>query len=191
MKASIDELDLLYVTDRSAWRAWLAQNYRHKKEIWLVFNKKHTGKASILYNDAVEEALCFGWIDSIVRSLDAQRFAQRFSKRNPKTPYSQANKERLRQLGEQGRVKQEVLETIKDALQEAFIIPCDILDAVQANPDAWKNFQNFSPAYIRIRVAFIASSRQRPEEFKKRLRYFIEMTAKNKQFGFGGIEKYY
>ncbi|HNE03550.1 MAG TPA: YdeI/OmpD-associated family protein, partial [Anaerolineales bacterium] len=76
-------------------------------------------------------------------------------------------------------------------LNAEFIIPPDILKAIQADKEAWKNFQNFSDVYIRIRVAFIDSARKRPDEFKKRLRYLIEMTAKNRQIGFGGIEKHY
>jgi len=70
-------------------------------------------------------------------------------------------------------------------------IPPDILKAIKANKKTWKNFQTLSPSYIRIRIGFIEGARNRPQEFKKRLRYFIEMTEKNKQFGFGGIEKYY
>jgi uncharacterized protein YdeI (YjbR/CyaY-like superfamily) len=179
------------VTDAAAWRAWLEAHYRSEKEIWLVYTRQHTGKPRIPYNDAVEEALCFGWIDSTVRSLDDDRYAQRFSVRNPKTPYSQANKERLRELIRQGKVAEDLLATLGHLENETFEIPADILAAVQANPQAWENFQRFSAPYVRIRVAFIDSARKRPAEFDKRLRYFIEMTAKNKQFGFGGIEKYY
>ena len=96
MKHSVDMKDTLYVTTRKEWRDWLKKHYRSEKEIWLVYYKKHTGKPRINYNEAVEEALCFGWIDSTVKSIDEGRFAQRFSWRNPKRPYSQANKERLR-----------------------------------------------------------------------------------------------
>ena len=183
---------MLYVTTRDQWRAWLKKHYKSEREIWLVSYKKHTGKPRIEYNDAVEEALCFGWIDSTVKTIDADSFAQRFSVRNPKTPYSQANRERLRALARQGKVAKEVLATLGDLLEEeVYEIPPDILRAIKANEDAWKNLQGFSPAYIRIRIAFIDRARHRPPEFEKRLRYFIRMTEKNKQFGFGGIEKHY
>ena len=191
MTPNLDETKLLYVSDRNGWREWLKLHCKTDKEVWLVFFKKHTDIPSILYNDAVEEALCFGWIDSIIKSIDKDRFAQRFSVRNPKTPYSQANKERLRELIKQGKVAEEVLATIGDLLDERFEIPPDILKAIQANQHAWQNFQTFSQPYIRIRIAFIDGARNRPAEFEKRLRYFVDMTAKNKQFGFGGIEKYY
>ena len=191
MKRTIDDTKLLYVRDRNEWRAWLESHYQTEKEVWLVFYKKHTGKSRISYNDAVEEALCFGLIDSIAKSIDENRFAQRFSKRNPKTSYSQANKERLGALVSQGKVIDEVLATLGDILTEEFVIPEDILEAIITNKKAWENFQKFSQSYIRIRIAFIDGARNRPEEFTKRLNYFTIMTEKNKQFGFGGIDKYY
>lgn len=191
MKHSLDESKLLHVPGREEWRAWLKKHHQSETEVWLVYFKAHSGKTRIAYNDAVEEALCFGWIDSTVKSIDDERFAQRFSVRNPKSPYSQANKERLRELVKRGKVSKAVVATLGNLLEETFEIPRDILKAIQANPKAWKNFQGLSEAYIRIRIAFIDGARQRPDEFKKRLRYFIAMTQKDKRFGFGGIEKYY
>ena len=94
----------LYVTDRQKWRAWLAENYDKEKEIWLIYPKKASGKPRILYNDAVEEALCFGWIDSTAKRIDENSYAQRFSPRNPKSTYSESNKQRLRELVKEGMV---------------------------------------------------------------------------------------
>jgi uncharacterized protein YdeI (YjbR/CyaY-like superfamily) len=181
----------VYVTDPKEWRVWLGKHYKSEKEIWLIYYKKHTGKPRIAYNDAVEEALCFGWIDSIVRKLDEDRTAQRFSPRKPGSGFSQPNIERLRHLVAQGKVVDEVLESLGDVLEQEFVFPQDILAAIMADELAWENYQNFSEAYQRIRIAFIEAARKRPEEFQKRLRYFIKMTRKNKLIGFGGIEKYY
>jgi len=183
----------LYVASRKEWRAWLKNHYKSKPEVWLVYYKKHSGKPRIPYNDAVEEALCFGWIDSIVKRLDEDRFAQRFSPRSPKSGYSQANKERLRALAKQRKLMPEVLASLQEIIPEddEFQVPEDILAAIKASPRAWRYFQGFSPAYVRIRISFIEGARKRPEEFKKRLRYFIQMTEKGKQIGFGGIEKHY
>lgn len=181
----------LYVISRKDWRNWLKKNYKSETEIWLVYPKKTTGKPHIEYNDAVEEALCFGWIDSTAKKLDEEHTAQRFSPRRPKTKYSQANIERLRYLVARKRVIKEVVESLGDMLNEEFVIPNDILKAIKADKNAWKNFQAFSDSYIRIRIAFIEGARKRPEEFRKRLRHFIEMTEQNKMFGFGGIEKHY
>ena len=181
----------LYVTNRRDWRKWLHENYKSEKEVWLVYYKKETGKPRIAYNDAVEEALCFGWIDSTHKTLDTERTAQRFSPRKPKSQYSPANKERLRKLLKQRKVISEVRETLDGVLEEKFEISKDILKAIRENKEAWKNFQKFSDAYKRIRIGFIEGARDRPGEFEKRLRYFIKMTEKNKLYGFGGIEKHF
>jgi len=183
--------NLLHLTDPKKWRDWLRKHYKTEKEIWLVYYKKATGKPRIEYNDAVEEALCFGWIDSIVKSLDKDRNAQRFSPRKPGSKYSPANKERLRKLLKQRKVIKQVRETLGDIAEEKFAIPGDILNAIKGNREAWKHFQKFSDAYKRIRIGFIDGARNRPAEFTKRLHYFIRMTEKNKQYGFGGIEKHY
>ena len=181
----------LYVTDPKEWREWLKAHYKSESEIWLVYYKKATGKLRIEYNDAVEQALCFGWIDSNVKKLDEERSAQRFSPRKPKSGYSQANIERLRYLISQGMVIDEMLESLEDVLEREFVFPADILDAIRADEQAWENYQSFSESYKRIRVAFIEGARNRPQEFQKRLNYFIKTARQNKLIGFGGIEKYY
>jgi uncharacterized protein YdeI (YjbR/CyaY-like superfamily) len=191
MSADLNDTNLLYVKNREEWRQWLERHYKQDNQVWLVFYKKHTGITGVTYNDAVEEALCFGWIDSIVRRIDQDKYTQRFSVRRAKSHYSQANKERLKMLVEQGKVIDEVRSTLGDILEEQFEIPEDILAAIQANPQARENFRAFSQPYIRIRTAFIDAARNRPAEFQKRLKFFIKMTEKNKLFGFGGIEKYY
>ena len=142
-KDPIPKSKLLHVTTRAAWRAWLKANYRSRTEVWLVYSRKGSGKPRLAYNDAVEEALCFGWIDSIVRSIDAERFAQRFSVRKPGSKYSQANLERLRALVRRRRVMRDVLPTIPDLSEAEFKIPADILRAIRANRKAWKHFREF------------------------------------------------
>jgi uncharacterized protein YdeI (YjbR/CyaY-like superfamily) len=183
--------NLLYVSEREDWRAWLEENFQREKEIWLIFPKKSTGKDRLAYNDAVEEALCFGWIDSIIKSVDEDNTAQRFSPRKAKSGYSQANKERLRWLSDHGLLHSSIQRAVSPILQEEFVFPKDIIDAVKANDEAWKNYQSFSPAYRRIRVAYIEAARNRPAEFEKRLSNFIRATEKNKFIGYGGIDKYF
>ena len=191
MNRNLNKNNSIYLSYRTEWRTWLKKHSKSAKEIWLIYYKKHTGQPRIPYNEALEEALCFGWIDSTVKTIDADKFAQRFTPRKPKSEYSQANRERLRALAKQGKVTKEVLATLGDVAEEKFGIPLDILKAIKTNKVAWKNFKEFSQPYIRIRIAFINGARNRPAEFEKRLRYFNQMTEKNKQFGFGGIEKYY
>lgn len=181
----------VYVIDRKEWRKWLENNFDKEKEIWLIYPKKSSNKPRILYNDAVEEALCFGWIDSTVKCLDEENILQRFSPRNPKSSYSQANKERLRWLLKKNLIHPSMQDSAKSILKEKFVFPADIITAVKDNKKAWENYQKYSPAYKRIRIAYIDEARQRPEEFKKRLANFIEKTKENKLIGFGGIEKYY
>ncbi len=181
----------LYVKDRKAWHEWLETNFQREKEIWLIYPAKDSGQARIQYNDAVEEALCFGWIDSTVKHLDEHTSAQRFSPRSPKSEYSQANKERLKWLSREGKLHSSIRESVEKVLRTEFVFPADIIEAIKKNDKAWRNYQKFSPSYQRIRIAYIDGARNRPSEFKKRLSSFIKKTEQNKLIGFGGIEKYY
>lgn len=179
-----------YTADPTQWRQWLEQNYTTAKEIWLIYPLKHSGLPRISYNDAVEEALCFGWIDSTNKKLDDGRNAQRFTPRKPCSGYSQTNIERLRRLVEQDKVKPEIVASLGDLLERPFEFPADIEAALQANETAWANFQRYSAAYQRIRIAYVDWGRKRPGGFEKRLNRLIKMTEQDKQFGFG-IESYY
>ena len=180
----------LYITHREDWRNWLEENYKTEKEIWLVYYRKQSGKPRIPYNDAVEEALCFGWIDSIIKKLDDESTVQRFTPRRAKSGYSQINKERLKKLIPQGKVIPEVLASLENVDLEAFEYPEDIMAALRENEQAWENFQRYSGSYKRIRIAYIDIARKRPEIFEKRLQNFLSKTEQDKQFGFG-IEEYY
>ena len=187
----MSKLKTVYVASRNEWRAWLEEHFDTENEIWLVYPKKSSGKPRISYNNAVEEALCFGWIDSTVRSIDEENTAQRFSPRNPQSNFSQANKERLNWLLKKNMLHPSMQDIAEKVLKEKFVFPPDIIEALKDDIVAWENYQNFSPSYKRIRIAYIDAARKRPEEFKKRLTHFIEKTKENKQIGFGGIEKYY
>lgn len=181
----------LLVSDRRKWRQWLSRHHRTEKEIWLIYFKRGSGLPRIEYNEAVEEALCFGWIDSTVRKLDDKRFMQRFSPRKAKSPYSPANLERLRWLVRQGKVRKAVMATLPNLTPRRLRIAPDILNAIRSSEKAWAAFREFSDSYKRIRIGFIEGARGRPREFTKRLNYFVKMSEQNKQFGFGGIEKHY
>jgi len=181
----------VYVTNRREWRSWLSRNHNKLDEIWLVYYKKDSGKPRIPYNDAVEEALCYGWIDSTVKGIDKDSFAQRFTPRKPKSNLSQMNKERVRELITKKKMTKAGLKAIEHVfgpekdMEELFIIAADILKALKSDEDVWKNFQNFPERYKRIRIGYIENVRKRSEEeFQKRLRHFIKMTAKNKRFGY-------
>lgn len=187
--------ETLYVTNRKQWRAWLSKHHKTKADIWLVYYKKESGKPRIPYNDAVEEALCYGWIDSTYKTVDKDSFAQRFSPRRKNSPVSPMNKERIRRLIASKKMTKAGIESIGHHLTEdlnkvsaseqlkAYELPQDILDVLKADPIVWENFQTFPETYKRIRVGWIEGARHRPEIFKTRLNYFIKMTGKNKRFG--------
>ncbi len=182
--------ETLYVNNRDDWRSWLESHYKTESEIWVVYYRKESGKSRIPYNEAVEEALCFGWIDSITRTIDQERYAQRFTPRKPASKYSQTNKERLKKLIQQGKVIPEVLANLENVDLKTFKYPADIMLALRENEQAWENFQSYSGSYQRIRIAYIDGARDRPGEYEKRLQHLLKMTEQNKQFGFG-IEDYY
>jgi len=182
----------LYAPDRKRWRSWLSKNHKTAQDIWLIYFKKESGKKRIPYNDAVEEALCYGWIDSIVKPRDAESWVQRFTPRRKGSPLSELNKERVRRLIKAKKMTRYGLDTIrhhmerklsgKTALKE-FTLPKDILRVLKSDPVVWRNFQGFSVSYKRIRIGWIDGVRRRPDVFQQRLRYFIKMTAQNKKFG--------
>lgn len=182
-------METFYTTKRSEWRRWLSRNHRTKNEIWLVYYRKDSGRPRISYNTAVEEALCYGWIDSILRKVDDRSFAQRFSPRRPRSALSQMNRERVDKLIAQKKMTKAGLEAIAhvyDAVAptKRFVVPADIREALKADAKTWRNFQRFPASYRRIRVAWVDGARSRPEEFSKRLRHLVKQTAQNKRFGF-------
>lgn len=182
-------METFYTAKRSEWRRWLSRNHQTSKEIWLVYYRKDSGKPRISYNDAVEEALCYGWIDSILRKVDAESFAQRFSPRRPKSALSQMNRERIDKLIAQKKMTKAGLEAIAHVYDptrkpKRFVIPPDIREALKADAATWRNFQRFPASYRRIRVAWVDGARSRPDEFAKRLRQLVKMTAQNKRFGY-------
>lgn len=164
---------IFYTADRAEWRAWLEEHFETEKEIWFVFPMKESGEASLSYNDAVEEALCFGWIDSTIRHIDALHRAQHFTPRKPGSPYSRPNIERLIWLDGQGLIHPKVRKSVIDLIRAPYVFPEDISNAIQADLAAWENYQSFPEGYKRIRIAYIDAARKRPAEFKKRLNNFI------------------
>jgi uncharacterized protein YdeI (YjbR/CyaY-like superfamily) len=185
----------LYVANRKQWRSWLAKNHRSEPEIWLVYYKKNSGLPRIPYNDAVEEALCYGWIDSTLKPKDELSYLQRFSTRRKNSKLSEMNKERVRRLIKAKKMTRIGLKSIQHHMENGsngskrptklknFKVPEDILHALKADPLAWKNFKKFPESYKRIRTGWIDTARHHPDIFTQRLQYFLKMTVKNKMFG--------
>ena len=184
-----------YAVNRKQWRSWLAKNHRSEPEIWLIYYKKNSGKPRIPYNDAVDEALCYGWIDSTTKANDEYSYVQRFSPRRKNSSLSEMNKERVRRLIKAKKMTRFGLASIQHHMEndsnnsirstdlKKFKVPVDILRALKADPLVWKNFNKFPESYKRIRTGWIDGSRNRPDVFARRLQYFMKMTAKNKMFG--------
>jgi uncharacterized protein YdeI (YjbR/CyaY-like superfamily) len=147
---------------------------------------KHTAKRRIPYNDAVEEALCLGWIDSTIKKVDAGHVAQRFTpRRSAKSDLSETNKERVRRLIRAGLMTPGGLAKIQIRMGEPFVIPADILRLLEKDATTWKNFKALPDCYRRIRLGWIEAPRQqgRLDVFERRLAYFLKMIAQNTRFG--------
>jgi uncharacterized protein YdeI (YjbR/CyaY-like superfamily) len=176
--------NLLELDTRRQWRAWLQKHHATEREVWLVYWRKASGKPRIPYNDAVEEALCFGWIDGQQKGIDDRRLAQRFTPRRPGSGWSELTKERVRRLIADGKMMPAGMAAAPTAdLARPFRIPADIRKALQADPDAWRNFQAFPDHYQRIRVAYVDHARDRGPEFDKRLQNLVTKSAAGKMFG--------
>lgn len=174
---------ILYVPDRSGWREWLAANHAAAAAIWLISYKPEAGRPSVPYLHAVEEALCFGWIDGIAKRLDVERLAQRFTPRRSKSHWTELNKERARRLIAAGLMTDAGRAVLPDLTVEAFRVPADILAALQADPEAWAHFQSFPAVYQRIRIGYIEEARRRPPVFAQRLNNFLRKTRQGVMFG--------
>ena len=173
----------LYVKNRREWRAWLAKHGATASEIWLIYYKKSSARPRISYNDAVDEALCYGWIDGILKPIDDKKYAQRFSPRRKTSKLSDMNRERVRRLIKSGRMTKAGRAAIAHVGKKDSRLPADIMRALKRNPTTWRNFARFPASYKRIRIGWIDAARRRPEILKQRLDYFLKMTARNKRFG--------
>lgn len=177
--------------ERGERRRWLRDNYPSSDGVWLVYPNSASGEKRIPYNDAVEEALCFGWIDSTLHSIDPLHSAQRFTPRRQGSGYSRANIERLAFLDREGLLMPEVAESVRGIIDAPFVFPEDTVSRMQED-GVWEMFDAQPGGYRRIRVGYVDAARGRPVEFEKRLSNLIETTREGRIVrGFGGIDKYY
>lgn len=173
----------LRVSNRQEWREWLNEHHDTEKEIWLVLPSGKSDKPRLSYLDAVEEALCFGWIDGIAKKLDEKHSAQRFTPRRPRSNWTELNKDRARRLIAAGKMTKAGEAVLPDLSLDAFKIAPDILEALKEDEITWENFQHFPDSYQRIRIGYIEEMRRQPDEFRKRLDNFLKKTQQNKMFG--------
>jgi uncharacterized protein YdeI (YjbR/CyaY-like superfamily) len=173
-----------------AWRKWLAANHATSGPVWLVYRKKSAGGRDLTYDEAVEEALCFGWIDSTVKKLDDERYRQFFSRRKPTSTWSGTNKERVQRLIEERRMTEAGLAMIEaakangmwtalDAI-EALEIPSDLAAEFRSRPGAKANFEAFSTSSKKNILWWIASAK-RPETRARRIAETARMAAEGRR----------
>jgi uncharacterized protein YdeI (YjbR/CyaY-like superfamily) len=179
----------LYLKTRKEWRKWLEKNHSKTDEVWLIYYKKPSGKPRIPYVDAVEEALCFGWIDGKIKKINEDYFIQRFTPRRPGSRWSKHNLERVRKLIKAGHMKPAGLEAFKKALDkpELFydnrsdgdpVIPDDLMSAFSNNSLAYNNFLKFPPSSQRMYIYWLNSAKK-PETRPRRIAKIVSRAEKN------------
>ncbi|MEI7583352.1 YdeI/OmpD-associated family protein [Runella sp.] len=180
------EIETFCPTSKQQWRQWLEENHRSKQAVWLVHYKKKSGVPTISWSEAVDEALCFGWIDSVRKTLDSETFVQFFSKRKPNGTWSRVNKEKIRQLIEAGLMTQAGLESIETAKQngswtildevEELILPHDLEIEFNTQPGSKDFFLSLSKSVRKAMLQRLVLAKQ-PETRQKRIREIAELAA--------------
>ena len=181
------DLKTLHVLSRPQWRAWLAKHHTSSQGVWLVRDKAHTGVKSMPYEDAVREALCFGWIDSLVKRLDDDRYALKVTPRQPTSKWSAINRKRWAELKAAGLLTSAGLAaapTNNTYAPRPVIpdLPVYIAKALKANSKAWEFFRELAPTYRRNFVVWIHTAK-RPETRERRIRESIALLAAGKKLG--------
>jgi uncharacterized protein YdeI (YjbR/CyaY-like superfamily) len=182
-----NELMLVEVQDRQRWRRWLEKNHASSPGVWLVFYKGHTGTKSLPYEDSVREALCFGWVDSLIRRLDDHRYARKFTPRKPKSKWSDSNRKRWADLKSAGLLAPPGLAAAPTgntyapppAIPE---LPRYIARTFKENLKAWTAFNRLAPSHRREYVRWIHSAKRR-ETRERRVQESIALLASGKKLG--------
>jgi len=177
----------LQLASRREWRRWLRAHHASDTEIWLVFHKRHTGRVTLGYEEAVEEALCVGWIDSLVRRLDDARYARKFTPRKPDSRWSTVNRRRYAGLEARGQLtaagrRRPPTSRSGDAPRLPSAVPRDLERSLRAHPPAWTHFTQLAPSYRRHYVAWIVTAK-RPETRARRLKAAIGLLKAGRKLG--------
>lgn len=180
--------EVFYPHNRAQWRAWLEEHGQTKTEVWLRTFRKAANQPSLPYDDMVEECLCFGWIDGVVKKYDEFSAVQRITPRKKKSFLSELNRQRIWKLQAQGLMTPAGIEPIRDqigAIDDALVIPDWIAARLKEEEEAvWAQFQEFPRLYQRLKIGWITETgRLREEEAQKRLNYLIKMTRAGKRYG--------
>jgi uncharacterized protein YdeI (YjbR/CyaY-like superfamily) len=179
--------EVFYPHNRAQWRAWLEENSQTKTEVWLRTFRKAANQPSLPYDEMVEECLCFGWIDGVVKKYDELSAVQRITPRKKKSFLSELNRQRIWKLQAQGLMTPAGIAPIRDqigAMEDPLLIPDWIARQLQEDEAVWEQFQRFPRLYQRLKIGWITETgRLRQEEAQKRLNYLIKMTRAGKRYG--------
>jgi len=175
-----------HAPDRSTWRAWLNENHASTREVWLIYYKAHTGRKSIPYEDSVEEALCFGWVDSLIQKLDEDRYARKFTPRRMDSAWSDTNKRRVAKMVRERRMTPAGLAKVTFPLdapppepaKKEPVLPDWISDALQSHPKAWQKFCQLPPSQKKLYINWLSSGKKQ-ETRLRHLEKAIQMLEQN------------
>ncbi|MCX4130132.1 MULTISPECIES: YdeI/OmpD-associated family protein [Megamonas] len=180
----VKPINILKAKNREELRLWLENNYETQKECWVIVKRgRPQNDDTFWYIDAVEEALCFGWIDSTVKKLDNGITIQRLSPRKKGSIWSELNKERCRRMEKLGKMTQAGKKVLPDMSEKGFNIDIDILEELKKDEIVWANFHKFPSLYQRVRIDTIQIKKKNPQLFQKRLEKLIENTKKGIMYG--------
>jgi uncharacterized protein YdeI (YjbR/CyaY-like superfamily) len=182
--------DILEVGNRHGWRAWLQEYHGTEKEAWLIINKKHASRAGINYDEALNEALCFGWIDGLMRSVDDETFTLRFSPRKPRSIWSEGNKQRVQRLIQQGHMTEAGMAAIRQAMEngewekasereDTSVLPPDLEEALQRDGQIWSKWESLAPSRKKQYIYWVASAKA-AETRHRRIRETIAMVEESR-----------
>ena len=186
----MDKKKQVYCSNRSDWCKWLTENADKEKEIWLIYYKKHTGKPRVSYDDAVEEAICFGWIDSTIKRIDDEKYMQKFTPRNKGSNWSAHNVKRADKMIGEGKMTEPGLILYNDwkssskeplsrgPTQGKQIPPDDLFNALKKNELALSNFNNMAPSHKRNYILWINDAKKEDTRLR-RIEKAVNMLEKN------------
>jgi len=176
----------LHVENRNRWRAWLEANAERVPEVWLVYYKKETGRPCVAYEDSVEEAICFGWIDGKIKNIDQTRFARLFTPRKPKSKWSASNIERARRMIKEGKMTAagaKVFDPRNQTPAHPTKLPASLGQQFRKQETAWENFTHFPRSYQRMTIGWVASAKQEATRLR-RLQQLIAESSRNQRIKF-------
>lgn len=181
----------VFFRDRDEWRRWLQKNHGKSSEIWILAFKRHTGRQCVTYEEALEEALCYGWIDCRMRRIDDETHAWRFAPRRPNSIWSLSNRRRVERLSEEGRMTSHGMAKVEAAKRSGMWdkayrpgkppeLPKDLKDALIRDEQAWKNFRAFANSYRHTYIHWVTSAK-REQTRRKRIQEVVRMASQNKK----------